>query len=222
MRLTIPDQSTWDEFKRRMNELDWSEQELATRAGVPQPTVHRIINGRSKSPRTENVLRIAAALNMNHLAEHGVREPSLPYGDTNTVRGPSVQGRVPLISWVQAGDMCDAIDLFAPGTADEWLECPFPHSSRSFCLRVVGLSMFPEYRENEIILVDPDVEARHGDDVVVRTPEGKTTFKRLHATEEGTYLVALNPDLQGRIIQVPEDTMFCGVVTGSWTDRRRS
>ncbi|MDA8485870.1 XRE family transcriptional regulator [Pseudomonas resinovorans] len=45
------------EMKRR----DWSEGELARRAGIPQPTVHRIIKGESKSPRQENIQAIAKA-----------------------------------------------------------------------------------------------------------------------------------------------------------------
>lgn len=45
------------EMKRR----EWSEGELARRAGIPQPTVHRIIKGESKSPRQENIQAIAKA-----------------------------------------------------------------------------------------------------------------------------------------------------------------
>lgn len=218
MQNQIPNQGTWSRLKATMESLNWSEQELADRSGVPQPTIHRIINGQSKSPRYENLFRIMKAL--------GLDEGSFQVGEdpnsytTNTREGPALQSKVPLISWVQAGDLCEAIDLFSPGIADEWLNCPFKHSDNAFCLKVVGLSMYPEYREGEIILVEPALEARHGDDVVVRTPENTTTFKRLHSSDDGTYLIALNPDLKNRIIEIPVDTVFCGVVTGSWTNRR--
>lgn len=83
--------------------------------------------------------------------------------------------------------------------------------------------MFPDYRPGEIILVDPEVEAFHGDDVVVRTPapDSQATFKRLHDTEDGRYLYAVNPEFPNRILQIPDDTEFCGVVTGSWQKRRK-
>jgi phage repressor protein C with HTH and peptisase S24 domain len=45
------------EMKRRV----WSEAELARRASIPQPTVHRIIKGESKSPRQDNIQAIAKA-----------------------------------------------------------------------------------------------------------------------------------------------------------------
>lgn len=81
--------------------------------------------------------------------------------------------------------------------------------------------MSPEYRAGEILLVEPDIQAMHNDDVVVRTPEGQVTFKRLQKTEDGTYLLALNPEFPNRILHMPDDTSICGVVTGSWVNRKR-
>lgn len=133
---------------------------------------------------------------------------------------PSIK-KVPLISWVKAGDFCESPDVFNPGDADEWLESPFNCSSGSYCLTVEGDSMSPDYREGEIILVDPALEARHNDDIVVRTPDGAHTFKRIQITSEGTYLLALNPDHPKRKIEAPPNTHICGVVIGSWIRRRR-
>lgn len=39
-----------------------SENELARRTGIPQPSINRILNGRSKSPRRANLIKIAEAL----------------------------------------------------------------------------------------------------------------------------------------------------------------
>lgn len=212
-------------FDHKRKELGWSEKELSTRSGVPQPTVHRILKAEGKNPQLDNVEKIATALGISlrdALAgdAHGQDINAKPENN-NVSEGPGIQGRVPLVSWVRAGEFCEAMDLYAPGYADEWLDCPFKHGSNAFCLRVVGDSMFPEYREGEVILVDPSVEAMHGDDVVVRTAEGKVTFKRLQITSEGSHLLVMNKDYPNRVIQVPPDTHICGVVTGSWTDRRR-
>ena len=81
--------------------------------------------------------------------------------------------------------------------------------------------MSPEYRTGEILLVEPELAAMHNDDVVVRTPDGQVTFKRLQITEDGTYLLALNPEFPNRILHMPADTAICGVVTGSWIKRKR-
>ena len=50
-----------DTIRRWMRDRGWSEGELCRRSGVPQPTIHRIITGESKSPRREKVERIARA-----------------------------------------------------------------------------------------------------------------------------------------------------------------
>lgn len=141
---------------------------------------------------------------------------------SNTRLGPDIRGKLPLISWVQAGTWESVVDNFAVGDAEDWLDCPVPHSSSSYCLHVVGDSMddgtFEGYREGEIIFVDPEVVATPGDDVVVRTPDGKVTFKRLKRDEDGLYLFGLNGK---KIIPLPEGSVFCGTVIFSGVRRGR-
>jgi SOS-response transcriptional repressor LexA len=140
-------------------------------------------------------------------------------------KGPPMAARLPLISWVQAGSWCEAIDNFQPGDADTWLECPVRTGPRAYCLEVVGHSMYvPDgsgYAEGEIIFVDPDLEPTHGSDVIVRSASGSVTFKRLQSTQDGMYLLALNPAWPERIIHATEDTIFCGVVVFSGRFRKQ-
>lgn len=141
---------------------------------------------------------------------------------SNTKPGPDFKGKLPLISWVQAGTWETAVDNFAVGDAEDWLDCPVPHSGSSYCLHVVGDSMddgtYEGYREGEIIFVDPEVHAVPGDDVVVRTPDGKVTFKRLKRDEDGLYLFGLNGK---KIIPLVEGSVFCGTVIFSGVRRGR-
>ena len=121
---------------------------------------------------------------------------------------------VPLISWVAAGLLCETQEPLPPGEAQDWLVCPVKHGLGTFALKVQGDSMDGSggYRDGELIFVDPTVEARPGRDVVVCTPDGKATFKRLKEDSEGLYLYALNDAFPNRVVRVPEGTMFCGVV----------
>ncbi|MCK9506515.1 MAG: S24 family peptidase [Porticoccaceae bacterium] len=141
-------------------------------------------------------------------------------GMQNVIAGPDIVGRLPLISWVRAGELCEAPDNFQPGDAEEWLDCPVKHGPNAYCLRVKGDSMddgtADSYRDGEIIFVDPAIGAVAGHDVVVRTPDGKTTFKRLKQDHDGMYLLGLNGK---KIIRVPEGTVFCGVVIFSGIKR---
>lgn len=131
--------------------------------------------------------------------------------------------RLPVISWVEAGAMRDAEDPYPIGHAKEWKDSPFPAGPNAFLLIVEGDSMYsPDgtgYSNGEIIQVEPSLQPTHGKDVIVRSPDGKATFKRYKTGPEGPYLEAINPAWPERIIKVPEGTIICGVVVGSWRGR---
>jgi len=199
-----------------------TQKKLEAKSGVGQTTIGRALKAETDTgiDRVESLAR-AFKLEAQDLIDNGLID-RLKGGESNISSGHGLYDPVPLISWVTAGMLSESFDLLSINHAEEWLQCPYSHSPSAFCLQVNGLSMFPEYRDGEIILVDPDIEARHNSDVVVRTPEPdrKTTFKRLQITEEGVFLLALNPDYPSRILEMPEDTKICGVVTGSWMKRR--
>ncbi|WP_349591570.1 XRE family transcriptional regulator [Halomonas sp. EF61] len=56
------DASIGSRLRRLMEEQELGENELARRTGVPQPTIHRILKGASKSPRISNLEKLANAL----------------------------------------------------------------------------------------------------------------------------------------------------------------
>lgn len=196
-----------------------TQPKLEARSGVGQSTIGRILraDGEAKIGTVKELARVFK-LKPGDLLDPGFIGRKAGSDVTGT---SGSAGLVPLISWVTAGMMHEAIDNLAPGDAEEWIESPFPHSKSTFCLKLRGSSMWPEYKDGEIVQIDPDVVAKHNDDVVVRTPDGKATFKRLQLSEDGNFLIALNPDFPERIIRVPEGTVICGVCTGSWMDRRK-
>ncbi len=120
---------------------------------------------------------------------------------------------IPLISWVQAGNWCEAIDNYAAGDAETWLPCPVKAGSRAFALRVTGASMEPKYQEGEMIYVDPDRPPLNKKDVVVRNNlDNSVTFKQLVIEDGRMYLRPLNPDWKPKIIPLDEHCTICGVV----------
>lgn len=133
--------------------------------------------------------------------------------DSNVVAGPDVAGTLPLISWVQAGAWCETEDPYQMGQAEDWLLAPGKCGDKSFILRVRGASMEPEYRDGELIYVDPSREPKHNDDVVVRLNNSNdATFKRLQIDGSRKYLVALNKQYPDPIIPLDEEAVICGVV----------
>jgi len=149
------------------------------------------------------------------------RKMQLDSTNVNVVESSIQIKRCPLISWVRAGELCDVGHVYNLNDAEEWLICGTPHSDKTFALLVVGDSMAPEYQEGWHIFVDPEVQARHNDDVIVRDETGNATFKRLQITSEGKFLLALNPDYPNRIIKVPKESTICGVIIYSGKNRRK-
>lgn len=198
---------------------------LARETKLPQPTISRILNGTTKDPEIATVRILADYFGVSESQmrgieplpdQHGVREPS---GIYNTEPGPDIQGRLPLISWVQAGAWSEIIDNFSPGEADEWLACPVSHSPATFVLRVRGESMVNPYgrhsfQDGDLIFVDPERPALHGSLVVVRLDDNvEATFKQLVVEGDQKFLKALNPDWPGpKLIPINGNATMCGVV----------
>ncbi|RBL70113.1 peptidase S24 [Pseudomonas sp. MWU13-2625] len=129
-------------------------------------------------------------------------------------------GKVPLISWVQAGAWCEAISNFEALDADCWLSCPVPISNLGYALKVLGDSMTNpgpgrSYPAGCIIFVDPEAETRTGDRVIARVPRtNEATFKILVEDAGRQFLRPINP--QYPIIEITEETHICGKVVGAF------
>ncbi len=133
------------------------------------------------------------------------------------------KGRIPLISWIQAGNWSEIVNNFQPGDAEDWIPCPFTHSKSAFILRVVGLSMYnpggeKSYAPGEYIAVDPEGEPMNRKMVVVREgKEERATFKQLLIDPEGTMILqALNPTHVPRAMEIPPGSRIIGTVIGKW------
>ena len=189
-----------DRISREMGGKGWSEGELSRRSGVTQPTIHRIITGESKSPKRDNVERIAKALRVpaEWLWVGGVR-PDLvnePLSNVEFALQPTRSFSYPEISWVQAGSAMEAVELSNVAacpmhTSDVWA------GDNGFWLRVVGASMTSSsgasFPEGFLILVAPDIEPRHGQYVVAKMVDtNEATFKQLVRDAGELYLKPLN------------------------------
>jgi SOS-response transcriptional repressor LexA len=190
-----------------MGRMGVSQPQLASLSGLTQPTVNRVLNGKQE-PGERVILAFADGLKIDpgQLTTRNLLEPAAAiYGS----------GRVPLISWTQAGRWSTLVDNFQPGDAEDWVFCAKPHSQSTFALTVRGDSMREQYQEGETIFVDPAREPRHNSDIVLRLEvrgEDTTTFKRLRRTHEGDFLLALNPHYPEPLQRLPRRAHICGVV----------
>ena len=152
----------------------------------------------------------------------GVDPDWLSHGDEYFIEGvkpaPPVHRMVPLISWVQAGDWNEASDPYSVGDAEEWLPCHIKCGKNTFAVRVSGVSMEPEFKDGEVIIVDPSAEPRHNSFVVVRIDhENAATFKQLVVEGDTKYLRPLNRDFPTQFIEIDGNARISGVVVGKIT-----
>lgn len=211
-------------IKKLRESLGLNKQELANMAGTSDVTIGFWESGRH-TPTGNKLVILANALGTT--AEqiiHGSHRPARTK-EENEVRERQAkyqaEGKVPLISWVQAGEWTETHDLYSPGDAEEWLPCPTRHSPDTYALRVKGDSMESptrgdrSYHPGTIIFVDPRKRAEVGSRVIARLPNTtEATFKVFSCDAGIYYLRPLNP--QYPTIELPEGAVICGVVIGSF------
>lgn len=128
------------------------------------------------------------------------REGDMHHEPSNT-QPVTTKGRVPLISWVIAGNLEEVQDMYQPGEADEWVETTEAKPGKgSFALRVTGDSMVSPYPgdvsfpDGTVIIVDPTRACDAGDFVIAKdVTTQKATFKRLVHDGGQWFLKPLNP-----------------------------
>lgn len=143
----------------------------------------------------------------------------------NVHRGPSLRGRYPLISWVQAGRWREIEGQLGVDDAKDWLPCTVSCGPHTFVLRVQGDSMDDGSRDavhdGDLIFVDPDVAHKHRDLVVVRLPDtDEATFKQLVFEGSVIYLRALNPGYPLGYFKMPTEAVIVGVAIYTSRDLR--
>lgn len=199
-----------------------SKSELARLVGVSPSAVTQWESDETKSLEGANLLKAARAMNVDPEwlgTGHGHRVSS-PEGHYNVTPGPDMGGKVPLISWVNAGQWSTAVDNFHPGDADEWAKTTVPIRQHTYALRVRGDSMTnpagdPTFPDGSVIVVEPDAidqpDKLVGNFVIVkRANDDEATFKQLVKDAGRYYLKPLNPRYP--MLELREDDTFCGVV----------
>lgn len=104
-----------------------------------------------------------------------------------TSAGQAKTGSVPVVGTAQLGNegYFEALD-FPPGHGDGYLSI---HSDDpdAYGLKVTGDSMLPRIKNGEYVLIEPNKNYFSGDEVVVRTTEGRTMIKEFIYLRDGMY-----------------------------------
>lgn len=173
-----------------MERLGLSEGELGRRAGVNQPTIHRIITGDSKNPRQDNVEKIAKALGVTSdwLWRGGDREKGSNVVTANFAS--RAKGDIDIPQYDVAGSMgpgqvapSDYIETIKNITVrTEYLREQGVSFSRAENLAVVtgfGESMEKTFTSGDPLIIDKGVNEVVVDGVYLFSLDGVLYIKRL-------------------------------------------
>ncbi|MFZ7164618.1 LexA family transcriptional regulator [Avibacterium avium] len=168
----------WTDFVRdRMSEKNMNQEDMAEAINKTQGAIGHWLTGR-RSPNFDDVAKMLSATQTEQviLNSDGTLE-NVEY------LGKPKQGKVKVIGEATMGSDGDVdIEEMHLGYIDI-----FTNDPNAFCLRVKGSSMEPRIHSGEFVLVEPQAQYSSGDDVFVRTVDGRNMIKILEYEKDGEY-----------------------------------
>ncbi len=172
------------------------------------------------APTAEETARITAYFQTPRAVLRDTSSPlSADVHNVKPVQLPSCSRRIPVLGRVPAGvpieavtDIIEEIDLSGHTVQDGY---------EYFGLLVTGDSMFPEYRDGDIVILRVQQTAQTGDDVVAYIGNADATLKRLTVTESGIQLRPLNPAYEIRSFSNDEIRSLPVTIAGIVIEQRR-
>ncbi|MEW6485401.1 MAG: LexA family transcriptional regulator [Pseudomonadota bacterium] len=187
-----------DLAKARMKDIGMTQDSLAEALGKTQGGIGHWLNGR-RDPSIEEIASVMKVIGLKELILNS--DGTVNDTEHTNVSNPRPHinaKKFPLISWVSAGQWCEAVEPYMLSEIDKWPETTADAHDQSFWLEVKGDSMTSpsglSIPEGMIILVDPAVEASSGRLVVAKLEtENEATFKKFVVDAGNKYLKPLNP-----------------------------
>lgn len=168
-----------------MRRKKFSDYDLETESGVPQPTIYRIRTGKQK-PALDTVIKLAAGLSMSvgELVDDNIGETAQKYdAHGKEITYPLVIG----IARISDSGYFISMDKSAG-------HIEFKSSSGSVAIQIKGHAYHPAIKDGWFIVVDND-PADVGDYVLLTYNDGRKTIKELIKTQPDGYLLfAINRD----------------------------
>ncbi|OCG08894.1 DNA-binding protein [Gilliamella sp. wkB178] len=187
-----------------MNTLGSRIRKKRTELGLTQRDLAKAIKGANHSsvsqwesdtstPSAKNLFDLSIALNCDFawLLNGGI--------ESNITPVELKSYKVPLISYVQAGMWTESCEL-RDSTGFEYIMTSLELSDKAFALQIKGDSMEPEFKESDVVIIDPAVKPTPGEFVVAMNGESEATFKKYRELGYDEHermqfeLIPLNPD----------------------------
>ncbi|WP_294966762.1 S24 family peptidase [uncultured Gilliamella sp.] len=180
-------------IRARREELRLTQEQIASQVGIKQQSYQAIESGNVKKPRHLYEISLALKCDMAWLLN----------GKEKEVKNVEVTNfmayKVPLINYAQAKLWTESNEL-RNSTEFEYVMTSLELSNKAFALKIKDDSMEPEFKEDDIVIIDPAIKPTPGEFVVAMNGDSEVTFKKYRELRHDHYakiqfeLIPLNPD----------------------------
>jgi SOS-response transcriptional repressor LexA len=174
-------------LRRLMYERGITEAELARRTNIPQPTLHKILSGKTGDPRASTLKSLADFFGVTIdmlLTGSASSTPSTPSSSANTQS-------IAVISWSDCIEASSLIRTLNSTNWDHWITTEHP-STNAFALSSKP-SMEPRFPKGSTLIIDPNITPEDGDLIVVHFPgTNEATLRELSIDGPVNQLVPLS------------------------------
>ena len=180
-------------IRARREELGLTQEQVAEQVGIKQQSYQAIESGSVKKPRHLYEISVTLKCDMAWLLSGKEK-------DVINVEKIEIHAhQVPLISYVQAGVWTESYEL-RDSTGFEYIMTSLELSNKAFALKIKGDSMEPEFKEGDVVIIDPAIKPFPGEFVVAVNGDEEATFKKYRELGYDEHermqfeLIPLNPD----------------------------
>lgn len=202
-----------------MEEVGVNEAELARKTDIPQPTLHRILSGATRSPRGNSLAPIANFFSVNINQLMGV-DP-LPEDRVVGTYNSRIYGwtSLPVLSWANASNLKKTKKQLQNEKWSEWTSTDLKVSEDAFALTVSGDAMAPTFIEDATLIVEPNVEPKNRDYVIVADKNATSANFRQYLLD-GSDVYLRTVDEGFRTMMMDKGTKIIGTVVQARMDFR--
>jgi SOS-response transcriptional repressor LexA len=157
-------------LRRLLSERNISEAELARQTDIPQPTLHKILSGKTADPRASTLKSLADFF--------GLTIDALISGESITKKRPPANQPLPIISWADCPNAEKKLSTLTHANWNNWVLTEST-SSNAYAL-ISKASMEPKFPKGSVLIIDPEATLEDGDLVVVHFKDtGSVTIREL-------------------------------------------
>lgn len=168
-----------------------SEAELARKINVPRATINRLAAGRTPDPRASTLNAIAEFFGISMDQLLGKKPPSIE--TSQATENVNISTLLPIISFEDISHWQGKINEIDHTSSIEYASIGRELSKSVFALKLQGESMWPQFQENTLLIVDPERSPKNQDFVIVHIAATRDTlFRKLLIEGSYKFLLAIN------------------------------